>query len=236
MTRVQGIKATFAMLCISVLFVMAAHAAESSEATKMADATQVVSDIMNAPDFEIPQAVLKDASGIAVIPGVVKAGFWIGGRYGKGVLTVMRSSGAWSDPVFISITGGSFGWQFGVQSTDVVLVFKTRRSIEAISKGKFTLGGDGSIAAGPVGRNASAGTDITLQAEIYSYSRNRGLFIGLSLEGSALQIEDAENAAFYGKPGISAADIMEDKVPKTPAEVTAFREGIQKLTREHKKE
>lgn len=208
--------------------------AEKSEGDKVRDAALVISEIMKVPDYEIPEAVLKDARGIAVIPGVLKAGFIVGGRYGKGVLSVQNDAGAWSDPVFISITGGSLGWQIGVQSTDLILVFKKKRSIDAISQGKFTLGADASIAAGPVGRNTAAQTDIELKAEIFSYSRSRGFFAGISLEGSAIQIDDPADADFYGKPGIEAADIMAGKVPKTPAEASALKESIRNLIKGEK--
>lgn len=230
MMEQKRMKTTLAALCMCALFSTTALAAEGGEADKVKAATQVIGEIMMVPDYQIPEAVLKDARGIAVIPGVVKAGFFLGGRYGKGVLSVLDDSGAWSDPVFITITGGSFGWQFGVQSTDLILVFKKKRSVEAISRGKFTLGTDASIAAGPVGRNAGAGTDIELKAEIFSYSRSRGFFAGISLEGSALQIDHEADAAFYGSPGIPAYAIMEGRAPKKPAEAAELKESIRKLT------
>lgn len=234
MIRLHAIRTLLAVLCICTLFAVTARCAEDKEATKVSDAAQVISEIMKVPDYEIPEAVLKDARGIAVIPGVLKAGFIVGGRYGKGVLSVLNDSGTWSDPSFISITGGSLGWQIGVQSTDLILVFKKKRSIDAISRGKFTLGTDASIAAGPVGRNAAAGTDIELKAEIFSYSRSRGFFAGISLDGSALQIDDDANALFYGKSGISAWDIMNGKAPKTPAEAVKLKASIRKLTKNEK--
>lgn len=220
----------FIGVCFFISFVgTTSLSAAGNESSKAREAAQVLSEIMGTPDYEIPEAVLKDAYGIAVIPQVIKAGFMLGGRYGKGVLSVLDDSGSWSNPVFISIAGGSLGWQLGVQSTDIVLVFKKKRSIEAISKGKFTLGSDASIAVGPVGRHAEAQTDLGLKAEIYSYSRSRGFFAGISLEGSALQIDRDANAAFYGKPGISANDILNNKGVKAPAEAENLKESIRKL-------
>ncbi len=151
----------------------------------------------------IPQALLADAEGVAIIPNVIKGGFVIGARHGKGVLLIRDGQGLWQTPVFVSLTGGNVGWQAGVQSTDLILVFKTRRSVNGILNGKITLGADAAAAAGPVGRQAAAATDGRLQAEIYSYSRSRGLFAGVSVDGSVLRVESDLNAAYYqsGKVG-----------------------------------
>jgi lipid-binding SYLF domain-containing protein len=138
-----------------------------------------------------------DAEGIAIVPGLLKGGFVIGVRHGRGVLVVRDESGAWRAPVFITITGGSIGWQAGVQATDVVLVFKTKSSVQGLMNGKFTIGGDVAAAAGPVGRQAQAATDARLKAEIYSYSRSRGLFAGVSLDGSAIQMDPNATAVYY---------------------------------------
>ena len=146
----------------------------------------------------IPQALLADAGGVAIIPNVIKGGFVVGARHGKGVLLVRDGQALWELPVFISLTGGNIGWQVGIQSTDLILVFKTRKSIEGILNGKLTLGVDAAAAAGPVGRKAAAATDGRLQAEIYSYSRSRGLFAGVSVDGSVLRVEPDLNAAYYG--------------------------------------
>lgn len=200
-----------------------------NEAKKISEATGVVKEIMAIPEKGIPPALLKNAYGIAVIPGVIKLGFIIGGRHGSGVLMVRDKDGKWGNPVFVSITGGGIGWQIGAQSTDVILVFKSKRSVEGLKKGKFTLGADAAVAAGPVGRNLEAATDVKLKAEIYSYSRSRGLFAGVSLEGAALQIDDDADAAFYGKPGIRAGEIMSGKVGISSPEVG----NLQKLLSEY---
>jgi len=170
-----------------------------TESRKIEDCVEVVKAIKAIPEEGIPPVLLKDAQGIMIIPGVIKIGFVIGGRYGSGILTVRDEKGNWTDPVFVKIAGGSLGWQIGAESTDLILVFKTKRSVEDIFKGKFTLGANASVAAGPVGRSASGATDVTLKTEIYSYSRSRGLFAGISLDGAALMIDHDANASFYGK-------------------------------------
>src|SRR4030042_5677447 len=163
--------------------------ASSKELTKVNDAIDVLEEIMAIPEKGIPPALRNNTQGIPIIPGVIKAGFVIGGRHGSGIMVVRDKKGEWSTPSFVALTGGSIGWQVGAQSADIILVFKSRRGINNMMKGKFTLGGDASIAAGPVGRQVEAGTDVQLKAEIVSYSRTRGLFAGLSLEGAALQID-----------------------------------------------
>jgi lipid-binding SYLF domain-containing protein len=181
------------------------------ETAKISAATEVLQEILKIPEQDIPPALLRNAHGIAIIPGILKAAFFLGGRYGSGILLVRSKEEGWSNPVFLRLLGGGFGWQIGVQSTDVILVFKNRKSIDGITKGKFTLGADASVAAGPVGRSVEAATDMQLKAEIYSYSRNRGLFAGVSLEGAAMQIDHDANSSFYGKQGIRPAEIFSDR-------------------------
>jgi lipid-binding SYLF domain-containing protein len=178
------------------------------ESAKISAATQVIQEILKIPEQVIPPALLRNAHGIAIIPGIIKAAFFLGGRYGSGILLVHTKEGGWSNPVFLRLVGGGFGWQFGIQSTDVILVFKSRKSIEGLTRGKFTLGADASVAAGPVGRSVEAATDMQLKAEIYSYSRNRGLFAGVSLEGAAIQIDKDADEVFYGIQGVRATDIV----------------------------
>ena len=161
-------------------------------------ASTVLEEIMRVRAQQIPISLLKNAEGIAIVPNVIKGGFVIGGRRGNGVVLVRDDKGSWHAPSFITLTGGSIGFQAGIQSTDVVLVFKTRKSVDGLLQGKFALGADAAVAAGPVGREASAATDGRLQAEIYSYSRSRGLFAGVALDGSMLQIDAAADANYYG--------------------------------------
>ena len=169
----------------------------SRETAIVESSCQVLNEIMKIPAKGIPAALLADAQGIAVIPNLLKGGFVIGVRRGHGVVIVRDERNAWKPPTFVTVTGGSVGWQIGVQATDLILVFKTPQSIQKLLQGKFTIGADAAAAAGPVGREAAAATDIFLRAEVYSYSRSRGLFAGISLDGSAIQIDTAAGAQYY---------------------------------------
>jgi lipid-binding SYLF domain-containing protein len=180
----------------------------TSELEKVNDAIEVIEEMIEIPEEGIPEALLSKAYGIAIIPKVIKAAWVVGGRFGKGVLLVRNERGRWGNPCFIRIAGGSVGWQIGVQSVDVILVFKRRKSIESITEGKVTLGADAAVAAGPLGRRAEVSTDIELEAEIYSYSKSRGLFAGVSFEGSAIQIDEDANADFYERDDLSTRDIL----------------------------
>ena len=169
-------------------------------AETMVAAEQVITELMAIPGKQIPQKLLQEAQGIAIIPNVIKIGFIAGARRGHGVVLVRDHDGEWSLPQFLTLTGGSVGWQAGIQGTDVVLIFTTRKGVEGLMQGKFTVGVDASASAGPVGREAAAGTDATLRSEILSYSRSRGLFVGVSLDGSALEIDHDAHAFYYGTP------------------------------------
>ncbi len=198
----------------ALLLLLAAPApqarAQGKEVATVTAALDVLNSLNAIPEKCIPPAMLCDAHAIAIIPDVIKAGFIIGGRHGRGVLLVREPLGGWSNPIFLSLTGGSIGWQAGAQSTDLVLIFRTARSAERIlkGKGKLTLGADAAVAAGPVGREAAAATDLQLKAEIYTYSRSRGLFAGLSLAGDALCVDWAANERFYANPNVTTADIL----------------------------
>ncbi len=220
-----------AFLSAALLFLAAANLspawAGNDEVARLETATAVLREISNIPEQGIPPALLHNAQGIAVIPNVVKVGFIVGGRFGRGVLIVRRSDGTWSAPAFVTIKGGSVGWQIGAESTDVVLVFKTKRSIEGLIHGTFTLGASASVAAGPVGRQAAAATNAQLKAEIYSYSRSRGLFAGVALDGSAIDIDKTADTAFYGKP-ISAAEIFHGKKLPLPPAAAEFRKEVER--------
>jgi lipid-binding SYLF domain-containing protein len=181
--------------------------AATREERRVTDAADVLEQLMQIPERSIPPALLTRAYAVAVVPQVVKAGFVIGARHGKGVLVIRQDDNSWSNPAFISLSGGSIGFQIGAQSTDVILVFKTRRSVENIANGRMTLGVDASIAAGPVGRQTGAHTDITFKSEVYSYSRSRGLFAGVALEGAGITMDRKANAAFY-----AAADMTPEKI------------------------
>ncbi len=161
------------------------------------DAREVVTEIMAIPANGIPASLLANAQGIVIVPDLVKGGFVVGARYGRGIVMVRDERGFWRPPAFVTLAGGSVGWQIGLQVTDIILVFKSRSSVDNLMRGKFTVGADAAAAAGPVGREAAAATDAGLRAEIYTYSRSRGLFAGVSLDGSVLQIDHTANAAFY---------------------------------------
>jgi len=193
-------------------------------------ATQVLEELARAPDQNIPAWLLERAHAVAIVPDVIKVGLGIGGRRGKGALVVRRDNGEWSNPVFVNLTGGSFGFQVGVQSTDVVLVFTSRQSIEGIVGGKVTLGADASVAAGPVGRQSSAATDIGLTAQVYSYSRASGLFAGVALDGSALTIDHRSNEQYYGRSGILASEIIRTDAATAPATAQNLVSALQRST------
>ena len=197
--------------CLLALTVTAGTLRAQGEGAATVDAATEVLQALSALSVKgIPPALMQDAKGVAVIPNVLKAGFVIGGRYGRGVILVRGPEGGWCNPIFITLAGGGVGWQAGIQSTDLVLVFKTRNSLDRIlrGKGKLTLGADVGVAAGPVGRQAEAATDAQLKAEIYSYSRSRGLFAGLSLEGAALLVDGDASDAFYGLRGGRTEDVL----------------------------
>ena len=203
--------------------------ASAREEARLISASGVLEELFAQRDTSIPERLMARAYGIAVIPNVVKVAAVVGGRRGSGALVVRDASGKFTDPIMISITGGNVGWQIGVQSTDIVLVFTTRQGIEGITDGKLTLGADASVAAGPVGRAASAATDQTFTAEVYSYSRNRGLFAGVSLDGSIIAIDTKSNRGLYGKSA-SAADIISRKVSTDADSAKRFERAIQNST------
>lgn len=213
------------------LFVLAAAygaapaLASAREEARLIEASGVLEELGGQRDTVIPDRLMQRAYGIVVIPNVVKVSAVVGGRRGSGAMVVRDENGRFTDPIMVSLTGGSVGWQIGVQSTDLVLVFTTKRGIEGIADGKLTLGGDASVAAGPVGRSASAGTDQDFKAEVYSYSRNRGLFAGLSVDGSVLAIDSKSNTRLYGKTA-SASDIIARRVSTNADAAKRFERAV----------
>ena len=219
-----------ALLCFALLSAAARPARAGEEEAKRAEnAVRVLKEVMMAPDKAIPSDLMKNAHAIAVIPDVIKAGFVIGGRHGLGLISVKSAEGTWSNPSFIGMTGGSIGFQAGVSSTDVILVFRTERGVDSIVHGKFTLGADASAAAGPVGRTATAATDAQLRAEIYSYSRTRGLFAGAALDGSVISIDNDANQSVYGD-GVTPRRIFAGGVSNVPNAVVDFRDRLEEYT------
>jgi len=218
----------FAFVCSVLLLTGNARAGEQ-EIARADNAMRVLREIMLAPAKRVPANLIKDASAIAVIPDVIKAGLVIGGRHGLGLIAVKTADGTWSNPSYIRMSGGSIGFQIGVESTDVILVFRTQRGVDSIVHGKFTLGADASVAAGPVGRDAHAATDAQLKAEIYSYSRSRGLFAGVALDGSVLGIDNDANQAVYGE-GMTPRRIFAGGVSNVPNAVVDFRDRLEEYT------
>ena len=221
----------FAPLLLALgLFAIAAPAPAGTVEDARADgASRVLGEILRIPDDSIPSNLLQEAHAIAVIPNVIKASFVVGGRRGRGLIAVRSKDGTWSHPSFITLTGGSFGFQAGVQSADVILVFRSKRGVDSIVNGKFTLGADASVAAGPVGRSAQASTDEQLKAEIFSYSRARGLFAGVSLDGTRLGIDNKSNQATYGN-GNTARAIFEGRAGSGSDAVVGFRDKLEEST------
>jgi lipid-binding SYLF domain-containing protein len=220
-----------AWVCAAALLAGTARA-ETPEEQRLINATEVLEQLAAIPEDGIPPALLGRAYGVAVIPDVLKVGLVVGARWGKGVLVVRQPDGQWSEPSFITVAGGSVGWQAGAQSSDLILVFKNRRGVDGITSGKLTLGADASVAAGPVGRYTSASTDIRLRSEVYSYSRTRGLFLGVAVDGAALSIDQSANAAFYAKPGVSADAIFAADGITAPVEARRFVATLTRLTPE----
>lgn len=216
-------------LVLSALFALLlplAASAQEKEIERANNAVRVLSEALRIPEESIPERLIREAEAIVVLPDVVKAGLVFGGRGGRGLLSVRGSDGSWSNPSFVTLGGGSFGFQAGVQSADVVLVFRTRRGIENIVNGKFTLGADAGVAAGPIGRNAAASTDGRLEAEIFSYSRARGLFAGIALDGAVIAIDNRANRRVYGRD-VTARMILENRVNPQVDAVVAFRDKLE---------
>ncbi len=213
------------ILAFALVTPLTSTAADKEDA-RAQNASRVLREILMIPEESIPQSLLRNAEAIAVLPDVVKAGLVIGGRRGRGLLTLRTSDGSWSNPTFITMTGGSVGFQAGVQSADVILVFRTRRGVDNIVNGKFTLGADASVAAGPVGRSAQASTDGQLKAEIYSYSRARGLFAGVSIDGAVLSIDHRANNRVYDGD-TTPRMILENRSASPSAPIIEFRDQIE---------
>jgi len=208
----------------------AAHAADARAEAKLLVATEVLDELRSQRDQMIPENLLQRAYGVAVIPGVTKVAMFLGGRRGSGVLVVRDSRGRFTNPLFVNLTGISGGFQFGAQETDIVLVFTTKRGVEGIADGKLTLGAGASVAAGPVGRQAEAAAGAN--AEIYSYSRSRGLFLGIALDGTAISIDNKRNRDFYGNPEVLPSEIMSGAATTDSENVRRFLGALARSTGE----
>lgn len=204
--------------------------AQAREEAKLLVAAEVLDELREQRDQRIPENLLQRAYGVAVIPAVTKVALILGGRRGSGLLTVRDSRGRFSNPVFVNLTGGSVGWQFGAQETDIVLVFTTRRGVEGIADGKLTLGVGASVAAGPVGRQAEAAAGTN--AEVFAYSRSRGLFLGVALDGTAISIDTKGNRNFYGKRDVLPSEIMSGAATTNSENAARFLAALAKSTGE----
>ncbi len=201
----------------------AAAQAPTAEEVRLVAAAAALNEFMENTDEAIPSALLQRAHGIAVMTNVIRGGFILGGRRGRGVLVVRGEDGRFGNPSFVTLTSGSIGWQVGAQSSDLILVFANERSVQNIASGRFTLGGDASVVAGPVGRNATVAA--TFGSEVYAYSRSRGLFAGASFEGARLEIDTASNVRFYGAG--SQARALGPQNPATPDSANRFLSALE---------
>ena len=218
------------LLAFSTLAV-AKPASEKDERERIANAGKVMKEILDVPD-DIPQDVLDKARCVVVLPSVVKAAFVVGGSYGRGVMVCRRGhdySGPWGAPVMMALEGASVGFQIGGEATDFVILVMNDRGMSSLLHSKVKLGGDASIAAGPKGRTASAESDVTLRAEMLSYSRSRGAFAGVSLEGSTLRPDGGANEKLYGK-GVTAAEIVEEGKRQAPEEARELVSRLQQAS------
>jgi lipid-binding SYLF domain-containing protein len=211
---------------VLLLTAQPASAQTSASEVKLADAIAVLEHFTSSEEAAIPQELLARAHGIGIIPSLFRGGFILGGRRGKGVLVVRDENGQWSNPAFITLTGGSIGWQIGAESVDLMLIFANDRAVRNIESGKFTLGGDASAVAGPVGRHNTAA--VTFRAEIYAYIDSRGLFAGAALEGARLGLDRKTNDAFYASTVEAVA--LGPQSSATPSAARRFLLRIEQAT------
>lgn len=224
--RLCSIAVFIAALTLSSSFISAQQGPTSAEANRLRDAITVLTEVTSAADSAIPQSLLRKAEGIAVFPSTVKAGFIFGGMRGRGVLSARTADGGWSAPTFMTLTGGSFGLQVGGQATDIVLVIMNRRGLEHFVRNQFKFGADASAAAGPVGRDAQANTDLQLLAEILSYSRARGLFAGVTINGSTVRADLNANERFYGRRLDGPQLVLDNAVVEAPTPVAEWIQAL----------
>ena len=219
-----------AVLLLALSALPAVAVAGPTEDERARNALRVLADIQQIPESAIPDKLLDEARAIVVVPDTLKIGLVFGGRRGHGLVSVKNPDGTWSNPSFVKLTGGSIGFQAGVQSADVVMVFRSDRGLDSIVNGKITLGADAGVAAGPVGRSASASTDGQLKAEIWSWSRARGLFAGVALDGAVLSIDDAANEAVYGRDTTPRMIFEGRAIGKPSNAVVDFRDRLEEAT------
>jgi len=222
-------KAAFVVTATAVLLaagVAATARAQSAEADRVREAAMVFTEIMSAPDAGIPKAILDKTESIAVFPSMLRGGFVVGAQHGRGIISVRdRESNTWSAPAFLTVTGGSFGAQIGGQAVDLVLLIMDRRGVNQLVGNQFKIGADAGLAAGPIGRSAEASTDIQLRAQILSYSRSRGLFAGITLNGSSIRQDRDANGRFYGTR-YTTRQIVFERLGGAPEAVVIWRDTL----------
>lgn len=222
-----------AVICLLACLAVPASAFDKDDAISQAQkASTVFKEIMATPDKGVPSSILDKAYCIAVFPQVIKAGFIVGGRGGRGVASCRTKTG-WSGPAYFDLKGGSFGLQIGAQATDFVLLFMGDSGMNSLLKSKFEMGGDASVAAGPVGRQVGAGTDLRLDAQILSYSRSKGVFAGLELKGTVISLDESDMKAAYGS-GVTAEQVLKGSKP-APANIKIFPDTLSKYSMKKKK-
>jgi SH3 domain-containing YSC84-like protein 1 len=229
----QAMVLSVCAFCASAIVPLGAQAVQ---AERIRHATAVLDEIMGAPDRAIPASVLEKAEAIAVFPSTIKGGFVLSAHRGKGVISARdRASNTWSLPAFLTITGGGFGAQIGAQAVDFVLVVMDRRGLENLLQNQFKVGAGGEVTAGPVGRSAEASTDIQMRAQILSYSRARGLFAGISLNGAAIQQDRDSNEDYYGQPYRTRSIVLDKRasMPSNPEDVDAWWKSMSKHVERH---
>jgi lipid-binding SYLF domain-containing protein len=216
---------------VFTLFLVSGAWADGSKQRKILRTSQLVlEEIQKSPDQQIPMNLISKAKAIIVFPTMLKAGFFVGARYGKGIASVRaEETGEWGPPAFLFTTGGSFGFQFGAQAIDLILLVMSQRGLEGLLNEQFTLGGDIAISAGPVGRHAEASADVFMQGEIYSYSRSKGLFGGVSLKGTIITSDSDANLTYYGHPYTSEEILLTKQVRKVPESGKQFMKTFNHL-------
>ena len=223
--------AALSVLAFCLTNVPFAAQGSSQEAQRLTESVRVLQEIMDAGDQSVPRSIMQKAEGIAIFPSLLKGGFIVGGQHGRGVISAKdQKTGAWSSPAFLTITGGSIGAQIGGQAVDLLLVVQNRRGLEQLVSNQFKVGADASVAAGPVGRDASAATDIQMRAQILSYSRTRGLFAGVTLNGSTIRQDRDANDRFYGM-GYRTGQIVFDGLGGTPKPVDEWKGMLDRYSR-----
>lgn len=220
----------FSLLALTFTFGLLTANSQEKQSDKIKSSIEVLNEFSRMKE-SIPRELFDMTQGIIIIPRMINAGFVVAGKRGKGIAIVKNAEGTWSNPAFVTLTGGSAGFQAGVQTVDLILLFKKRETLKKIGKGSFTLGGDISVTAGPVGRNSTASTDYKLNAEVYSYSKSKGLFAGISLSGSSLAIDEKAANSYYDSDVSAASIFAESDKSNNSIETKELKQTMKNLFR-----